>query len=180
MSNYENFDKFCLQTMDAVQILYEKKLFGQLLVIIYSAIDTFGFIDSELSNDSATGKTFQNWVQKYILNSNVLNVTKLDLWAARCGVLHTHTSESDFSKKDTAKEIQYFLGKRTNPMIKLFLEITPKIEEGKHTPLIIEEFVTEFCKGIVLFESDFKIKLSSDDEWSRRLSKILKNQILIK
>lgn len=180
MNNHENFDKFCLQTVDAVQILYEKKLFGQMLVIIYSAIDTFGFIDSELSNDKATGDTFQNWVQKYILNSNVLNVTKSDLWAARCSVLHTHTSESDWSKNNKAKEIQYFLGNRTNPMIKIFLETTPKIEEGKHMAIIIEEFVTEFCKGIESFDSDFKIKLSSDDKWSRRLSKILKNQLLSK
>lgn len=108
IKNEENLEQYLLQTLDAIDILYKQQLYGQMLVVMYSAIDSFGLIDSDLSNKKATSHTFQEWVKKYITRDPKLNIEPIDLWGARCGVLHTHTSKSDLSRRSKAKEIQYF------------------------------------------------------------------------
>jgi len=65
----------------------EKKLTAPALILIYSGIDTVGWIDS--TDDYATRTSFINWVDAYLLKAKQLQCTALDLYAARCGLLHT-------------------------------------------------------------------------------------------
>jgi hypothetical protein len=67
----------------------EKKLSGPALILIYSGIDTVGWLDS--SEDYATRTSFMKWVDAYLLQAKPLQCTALELYAARCGLLHTFT-----------------------------------------------------------------------------------------
>jgi len=174
----EKFSNYLYDTIDAINLLYKHKLIGQMLIIMYSAIDSFGLIDSKLSNNKATGETFQNWVEKYILKNSKINANPIDLWSSRCSLLHTHTSKSDLTNKEKAKEIQYFSGNRKNPKMISILNITPLISSQNNIPIIIEELIESFCNGLIDFESNFKEKVKVNSHWINRVNQVLsKRQI---
>jgi len=86
------------------------------LGVIYSGIDTLGLLAAAPEIDDATGETFKGWCKKYLLarlqSIDGKPLEAVDLWAARCGVLHTSAPVSTLSRKGEAHEIWYrFQGK---------------------------------------------------------------------
>src|SRR4051794_28031934 len=61
------------------------------LILVYSSIDAIAWVASV----HHSGKfRFTNWVNKYLLPSEKLTCTAIDLYGARCGIVHGLTSES--------------------------------------------------------------------------------------
>lgn len=86
------------------------------LVLIYSGFDTFGLLAAAPDVQDASGDTFMQWCEKYILprikSVEGALVTAADLWGARCGVLHTSTPLSSKERQGKAHQIWYqFVGK---------------------------------------------------------------------
>lgn len=83
------------------------------LALIYSGIDTFGLLAAPPAIEDAGSDTFKQWCEKYILpRVQPLEggpVTAIDLWAARCGVLHTSTPLSALERAGKAHQIWYRL-----------------------------------------------------------------------
>ena len=172
MSN-SNIEKYFFTVIESVDLLHKNTFMGQMLTIIYSSIDTFGLLDAPENVKKSSGKTFQDWVDKYLLKDSSLACSAKDLWGARCGVLHTHTTESDLSKKEVnpVKEIQYISGPSDHPMVKAFIEAAPDI--GNSIGINIDILVIDFLKAINRFNTDFVKKLSSSDACQTRTNKIL-------
>lgn len=106
---------FALETMRAIDLLHHEGLYAQLLTILYSAIDTMAWLDSP--EDWASGANFQSWVTQYLLPGSRLRCTAPDLWAARCGVVHTRTARSGGSVGGRAREIWYYGKARSRRVI---------------------------------------------------------------
>jgi len=86
------------------------------LALIYSGIDTFGLLSTPASVMDASGDTFKHWCEKYVLpriqSVEGNPISAVDLWAARCGVLHTSTPLSKLEREGNAHQIWYeFNGK---------------------------------------------------------------------
>lgn len=86
------------------------------LTLIYSGIDTFGLLDAANSVLDANRTTYNQWCEKYILprlqGVDGTPITSVDLYAARCGVLHTSTPRSSLERAGDARQIWYqFLDK---------------------------------------------------------------------
>jgi hypothetical protein len=102
--------------LKSIALSLENELPEQALALIYSGIDTLGLLDAPPSVSDATRSTFMPWCETYII-PRVQSVegdplTAIDLYAARCGVLHTSTPASNLGRKGDAREIWYqFKGK---------------------------------------------------------------------
>ena len=87
------------------------------LVLIYSGIDTLGLLNACAETNDATRDTFKDWCNKYLVERlsdvDVNPVTATDLYAARCGVLHTSTAISKLSREGNAREVWYQFRGRT-------------------------------------------------------------------
>ena len=79
------------------------------LILLYSAIDSVSWIASDDENQPV-GKRFQIWVDTWMLQKYPLPCTAIELYAARCGILHTLTPDSDLSEKKQVKRISYAWG----------------------------------------------------------------------
>lgn len=178
MTTKELIDKFCLNTLNAIGALYREKLFGQMLVLLYSSIDSMGLLDAPSTQTSASGESFKNWVKKYLLTYPELEYNEVDLWAARCAVLHTFTSESDLSKGGKAREIQYYSGPKDTPMAKAFVDATKTIDNGKHVPAHIEDTYLAFLDALKVFPKDLLNNCVKDPAYEARLNKVLQVFIL--
>jgi hypothetical protein len=121
------------------------------LTLIYSGIDTFGLLAAPPGLVDASGETYKDWSDKYILPriTSVEGdpVTVVDLWAARCGVLHTSTPLSKLEREGKAHQIWYqFLGKAGMNLI-MNTQLKP-------LGLDIQNLATAFKEGGLAFLAD--------------------------
>lgn len=166
-------EKFSVSTVEATGLLYEKTLYGQMLVLLYSSIDSMGLLDAPPEQVKATGETFKNWVKKYLLPNGQFDFNEVDFWAARCSVLHTFTSASDLSNDGKAKEIQYYSGPKDSPVAQAFVTATKEIDNGKHVPAHIEDTYLAFLKGLGSFVEILSASCKTDPSYEKRLRQIL-------
>jgi hypothetical protein len=81
------------------------------LTLLYSAIGTVCWLDSEQQFE--TRADFKRWAEKYMLNakgSKAVECTAIELYAARCGILHTSSGESRLAADGEARMLQYAWG----------------------------------------------------------------------
>jgi hypothetical protein len=97
------------QLIKAIDNCIENRLSLPALILIYAGIDICGWLANP-NPDSISKDSFTNWVDQYLLPLNKLSCTSLDLYAARCGLLHTYTPDSKLSNDRKAKRLAYAWG----------------------------------------------------------------------
>lgn len=103
------FTSYC-QLIQAADGCVHKLMVVPALVLIYTAIDSVSWIASEDPNE-LVGTRFKNWINTWMLKKGKLKCTAEELYAARCGVLHSLTPNSDLSEKKGVRKIAYAWGK---------------------------------------------------------------------
>jgi hypothetical protein len=79
------------------------------LIQLYSAIDIAGWLGNDDPN--ATNRaSFTAWVDGYLLKAMPLPCTALDIYAARCGLVHSLTSDARLIDQSQARRICYAWG----------------------------------------------------------------------
>lgn len=174
----KQIQKFTQDTHNAIQLLYSNRLIGQMLVIMYSAIDAMGLLDAHSSTNKATGETFKNWVDKYLLKQNNFEFNALDLWAARCAVLHTFMADSELSNHGKAKKIFYISRNTDVALVQALLEGARSIDNGTNVPVIIEEFHFAFNEALHNFSGDLAKNCHANLAFSTRLGHVLQRYAL--
>ena len=97
------------QIFSAIDYCLAEQLILPALVLIFTAIDSIAWAASEDDN-SGVGNRFQSWVNTWMLQKYPLPCTAIELYAARCGVLHTLTPNADLNKDKNIRRISYAWG----------------------------------------------------------------------
>ena len=132
-----------------------------------------GLLDAPTGQSSATRETFKLWVRKYLLSYPGLEFDEVDLYAARCAVLHTHTSKSALSSSGHARELQYYSGDRGSEGALRFVSLTISMQNGIHLPIHLEDLLLAFLDALNKFAIDLDTKCNSDSACGNRLRGIL-------
>jgi hypothetical protein len=139
--------------LKAIGTLWDAELPEAVLTIIYSGIDSFGLLAAPAAVLDASGNTFKQWCETYILTRlqslDGTPVTSVDLWAARCGVLHTSTPLSKLERDGNARQIFYQFKDKTG--INMMLS-------AQHMPVRIDisALGLAFKEGGIAFLTDLK------------------------
>ena len=137
----------------AIGTLWDAELPEAALTIIYSGIDSFGVLAAPPGVFDAGRDTFTQWCEKYILTRlqsvDGAPITSTDLWAARCGVLHTSTPLSRLERDGRARQVFYQFKEKTG--VNMFLN-------AKQAPLRIDigNLGLAFKEGGIAFLTDLK------------------------
>jgi hypothetical protein len=114
--------------LKAMGTLWDVELPEALVTIIYSGIDSFGLLAAPPGVLYASPNTFKQWSEKYILTRlqsvEGSPITSVDLYAARCGVLHTSTPISKLERDGSARQVFYQFKGKTG--VNMFLN-TPQL-----------------------------------------------------
>jgi len=120
------------------------------LTLLYSGVDTLGLLAAHPDVKNATQATFIAWSEQYLVTRlksvDGKPLTALDLYAARCGILHTSSSVSRLGREGKARDIFYqFQGKHG-----VNLGLNAKLE-----PLMLDiaHFAMAFKEGGLAFIS---------------------------
>ena len=105
----DKFQKNMMQLGAGIETCLQQRLITPALVLLYSAID----ITSWLAADAPTTpvrESFTAWVNRYLLSAKPLRCTALDLYSARCGLVHTLTPDSRLVQQGKCRQIAYAWG----------------------------------------------------------------------
>jgi hypothetical protein len=86
-----------LPLVQGIQVLFKEGLLGPALVLLYSTIDTMAWLSRPVNSQKTDRNDFIRWVDEYILPNDSIPCTALELYKARCGVVHSHTTEFEGS-----------------------------------------------------------------------------------
>jgi len=108
----QSFENCVEELLMAIDCCLERSQLLAGLVLLYAGIDIMAWLNLTQSRDdlSQKGADFINWVETYLLPGTELPCKAIDLWGARCAILHTGTAESRGSRWGKAKEIYYSFG----------------------------------------------------------------------
>jgi hypothetical protein len=92
-----------VEVLSIAELCADRRAHLPSLILAYSAMDSMGWMYAASTSDSVK-KRFTSWVDRYALPSVPrMKCTSLELYAARCGVLHTFTADSDLSARGVRK-----------------------------------------------------------------------------
>lgn len=122
------------------------------LILIYSTIDAMAWLDRDEKAEDVTRSDFVQWVETYLLPHSDLSCTAIDLYAARCAVVHSYSSESRLSRERKAKAISYAWGTAKEETLRAVIaqsSIRDKLEVVHITKLLeaLKTGVMEFIKA---------------------------------
>lgn len=150
MKHLTRFDKFVAGQINALKLLYGSQLIIPSLMLFYATVDILGYV---------SGKGFDGFINKYMAK-RLNNIKVIDLWGARCSILHTSGPQSKHSKEGKARQILYCWGPAK-------IEILEKIivkngEQNKYVAASIDEL----CKNLIYGIDEFKKELLANPKLS--------------
>lgn len=92
----------------AIDLLCERQMVQSALVLIYSTIDAAAWLDVPAGD--VTREDFIRWVDTHLLPGTPILATALELYAARCGILHSLTAFSRLSREGRVRTVGYARG----------------------------------------------------------------------
>ena len=116
-SDAPNLQSNVLNHLAAIDLCLANHLRMPALVLIYSGIDILAALARPIASADVTRDDFVHWCQMYLIPTGFNQCSPIDLYAARCAVVHTYSSESALSRKGKAREVIYAWGNRqTHPL----------------------------------------------------------------
>jgi hypothetical protein len=147
---------------EAADLCRERALDVPMLVLLFTAMDTLAWA---LYGHKVNGvrERFTNLCDSCILSGGKFDCDALELYAARCSVLHTLGWESDLSKAGKARSVFYSFGTDDPKLAQAALELT---NPGKFVALRPEDLLAEMKVAVARIAEE----AVADEELSARLS----------
>jgi hypothetical protein len=76
-----------------IEVCLREQCLMSAVTLMFAAIDALAALTRPPAVPETTGDIFQAWVTRF-MPMNRMGCTALELWGARCGVLHTHRPEA--------------------------------------------------------------------------------------
>jgi hypothetical protein len=133
--------------MAAVGEAFQKPRLLPALLLFYTSIDVISSLTRPPTQADTSGDVFKKWVDDFMLPGSKLNCRSEDIWAARCGFLHTLTVESKLSRSGRARQLHYVDNK--SKVADLQNKIDPTAQQ--HVIIWLGDYLDSFFGGIRRF-----------------------------
>jgi len=144
------WEKRLIALLYASEVCFSEKLLEPSLILLYSAIDIFGSLETE--NGIASRKSFEDWVIRY-LDLVKLQCTASDIYGARCGLIHTLRPDSGYSTKGNARLLGYAWGTKR---VEDLREASIKMKSTRYAFVQIEDLHAAVREGLRIFLDEVK------------------------
>jgi hypothetical protein len=90
-----------------VRVALENDCLGSAVILILCGIDAMAYLDMPATQDDVTRSDFVRWAERYIKFPCHEQLTGLDLYGARCAMLHNYSTTSDLSRQGKCRQVGY-------------------------------------------------------------------------
>jgi len=166
----EKFPRPLLDILMTVHDALQKERTTAALILLYAAIDGMSHL-AEMDTKKGHGATFKSWVRKWMVEGSSLPVNEVDLWSARCGILHQQISESDQTSAGHAREIFYSSGGASPEVLEGAIE---QFWVRDAVALPIEDLISIFADGMTKCISEIEKDPKWLESYSSKIVKMLR------
>lgn len=82
-----------------ISVALDNKCYGSSVVLIYAGIDAMAFLSMPDKQEDVTRKDFVDWVDAFLKFNSANEVSGLELYGARCGMVHNYGVFSRLSSR---------------------------------------------------------------------------------
>jgi hypothetical protein len=160
----EKFDDGVRQIYQAIELCLTNNLALPAMQLLYAAMDIMGSLNGPPDPPKPPPKSktpkqgsrfrFQRWVRRYMLRNAGAPYRAVDLYAARCGVLHEFTPNSDLVRWGRAKKLLYSWGKGEIGLLEEVLKRSRS--KTKAAAIDLDYLYADFKKAVEMFKEDLK------------------------
>lgn len=148
------FYKNYVQIINATQICLDQDLHMPALILIFTLIDSFAWAASDKAEKNCRTR-FEAWLSKWVYPHGPLPCTPTELYAARCGVLHTLTSKADLHAMSTVRQIAYAWGPAKASTLQKSIEVISRPElVGVHMNELLDAIKEGIARTVAAAETD--------------------------
>ena len=159
----DNFLRNISSVLSAVDLCIEKQQTLPALILLYSCIDTLGSLEGD--ENEGNRRSFIQWTENYLLKGKELACTAEELYAARCGILHTLSPEARLYRKRKVRRIGYTFERAKTDDLNQALE---KMNENSLVVISVNDLKDALELGI----TEYMVDIENDLE---RQVKVFKN-----
>lgn len=145
----EVYQKNVNQLLNTIDSNFQSKAILPSLILVYSCMDIMAWLGRSESHQDSTRSDFKDWVRTYLLPSSSLGCKVNDLYAARCSIIHSYTSESTLSREGQAKKIFYTSGLASSKVLQKGIDNS--IEKGNAIVVHIDTLINALKTAIERF-----------------------------
>ena len=142
--------------MVAVTEAFQKPRLLPAFLLFYTSIDVISSLTRPIVKPDTDGEIFKRWVDDYMLPDSGLSCRSEEVWAARCGFLHTLTVESKLSREGRARRLHYANSKEAAAYGQK--KIDPPAEH--HLFIVLGDYVSAFIAGV----ERFSVRIQTEPE----------------
>jgi hypothetical protein len=147
--------KFLKDIAESIMFTLENKHFLASLILTYSAIDCMASLIMPEDQKDVKGADFQEWVDTYMKadQDQPYKYRGIDLWGARCGLVHRYSPYSSVSERGECKVFQYHNGNghRYDPKINEDVVLVSALDLVRDFHGAIAEFIRFLIKNKELY-----------------------------
>ena len=103
----ERLDNYIYDFLKSILVLRQKNFIAPSIILTYSLIDTLAWLNLPPEKDDVGSTEFRIWVDKYLNPKALFQCSSLELYAARCGMGHSHNSDSNLIREGATRKIFY-------------------------------------------------------------------------
>lgn len=151
----------------AIEMCIENRFISSALTLIYSGIDNLAYLN--MKENQHVKPRYLEWIIEYMDVSSKLHCKPIDLYGARCGIVHTHTPHSDLSNTKEAVQVVYSYGTMSKEELQWRVDIIPK--KDKIIAIQVEELFEEYKIGIANFFKELEKNPQKSEQVKLRAKK---------
>jgi hypothetical protein len=136
--------------ISAIELCFNNQFRTPSLMLLYATIDIMAWLNRDRNHENVKRDDFIKWTETYLLPNSQLQCTAIDLYAARCSLIHSYSAESGLSREGRASEIFYAWGTADAQYLQ---ELIDRVGSRDAKAVQVEELITALKKGIEQFIS---------------------------
>ncbi|TAJ29282.1 MAG: hypothetical protein EPO64_04045, partial [Nitrospirae bacterium] len=90
-----------------IEVTLESNCLSSCVILIFAGIDSMAYLDMPASQSEVTREDFIRWAEKYIKFPCEEQLSGVDLYGARCAMLHQYGVESRMSSEGKCRIVGY-------------------------------------------------------------------------
>jgi len=145
----EVYEHSVRQLVSTMEVCCKEKLVLPSLILLYSGMDIMAWLSRDKSHVDSTRHDFTHWINTYLLPGHGFTCKAKDLYAARCSILHSYTSESQLSRQGEAKKVFYSWGTAHPESLQQIIDVSS--EKDKVIVLHVDLLMDAFKEGVQRF-----------------------------
>lgn len=145
------FDEGCKNLAIAINVCLANKLRLPGLILLYASIDIMAWLNRPVCHIDVQRSDFISWVNEFLLPGTALKCKAIDIYSARCGLIHSYTAESRISRKGDAKQIWYAYAPKGAEDLQSLIDKDIKLS-AIAVAVQIEQLFDAFSNGIKRFK----------------------------